>query len=96
MKYYKYQLIDYFDVWGNEEDGYEVNNSTIEFQVILPYDATVEDVIMALICKNYFTPLATKWTVEALDDGDIIELFDVENKMPLCRLDYLEEVQSNE
>ena len=96
MIYNKYQLVDYFDVWGNEEDGYEVNNSSIESQVILPYDATIEDVISALICKGYFTPLATRWTVEALDDGEIIELFAVENRMPLCRLDYIEEVQNNE
>jgi hypothetical protein len=28
MKYYKYCLVDYFDVWGNRVDGYEVNNLT--------------------------------------------------------------------
>ena len=25
----KYDLVDYFDVWGNEEDGFEVNNLAI-------------------------------------------------------------------
>ena len=96
MTYYKYQLIDYFDVWGNPEDGYEVNNLSREFNVILPHDATIEDVITALICKGYFTPLATKWTVEAWDDGTMIELYQVEDGKPLCRLEYIEEVKNND
>lgn len=92
MKYYKYRLIDYFDVWGNPDDGYEVNDLSREFYVILPHDATVEDIITALISKNYFTPLATKWTIEAWDDGTMIELYQVEDGKPLCRLEYIEEV----
>lgn len=96
MKYYKYQLIDYFDVLGNSEDGYEVNNLSREFEVILPYDSTIEDVINTLISKGYFTPLATRWTVEAWDDGEIIELYQVEDGFPLCRLEYIEEVEQNE
>ena len=45
-----YKLIDYFDVWGNETDGYEVNDK-IDTNIMLeiPYDMTDEELINKLI-----------------------------------------------
>ena len=41
-----YKLIDYFDVWGNETDGYEVNDK-IDTNIMLeiPDDITDEELI---------------------------------------------------
>ena len=45
-----YKLIDYFDVWGNATDGWEVNDiTTVEDDIILAEDLTDEEIIDFLI-----------------------------------------------
>ena len=42
---YKYRLIDYFDVWGNEQDGYDVNNlACILTGITITNDSTEKDI----------------------------------------------------
>ena len=55
-----YKLIDYFDVWGNETDGYEVNDK-IDTNIMLeiPYDVTDEELISKLINVGFFGNNAT-------------------------------------
>ena len=55
-----YKLIDYFDVWGNETDGYEVNDK-IDTNIMLeiPYDVTDEELISKLVNVDFLGNNAT-------------------------------------
>lgn len=81
-------LIDYFDVWGNEEDGWEVNDQSIEFDDLYldPY-ITEEELVEYLKSIGYFASNVTMTDLEIENGGDYIEFFQASNMMPLCRLD---------
>ena len=65
----KYKLIDYYDVWSNEEDGYEVNNlSTCVTGIEIADDTTDADIINYLKSINFLSEKATTETVEV--DGE--------------------------
>jgi hypothetical protein len=84
----KYRLINYFDVWGNEEDGWEVNNLCSEGELLLSEDATSKDILAALIDFGFIKEEAT---LEQLDisafDMDFIEFYEARNQCPLGRLE---------
>ena len=71
-----YKLIDYFDVWGNETDGYEVNDK-IDTNIILeiPYDVTDEELISKLVNVGFLGNNATvenvriEWSDETFFSG---------------------------
>jgi hypothetical protein len=86
--YNKYRLVDYFDVWGNEEDGFEVNNlAVIEDGITISDDATEQDILDLLYNMEYLnTKDPSKINVEMFDP-DMIELFDASNDCPICRLE---------
>ena len=91
----KWTLVDYFDVWGNPEDGYEVNNLSKEFDdLVIADDATNEDLVDYLISIGYLTPDA-KGKVEVEDMGDMIEFTVAETGEPLCRLEPTYDVTSS-
>ena len=48
--YYKLRLTNYFDVWGNEKDGYEVNDARIERDNI--WTNELDDKTLLNILKN--------------------------------------------
>lgn len=81
-----YTLINYFDVWGNEVDGYEVNNQCVEAEdIVIADDATDADIINYLQLAGYLnTNDASLFEVE--DNGDFIEIFAKETMMPLYSL----------
>ena len=82
-----WSLVDYFDVWGNEEDGWEVNNLSIEFNdLYLAPDITNEEIIDYLKNIGYFTKDVQMSDLSICDDGDMIEIEKADNGMPLCRL----------
>lgn len=82
----KWTLINYFDVWGNEEDGWEVNNACTEFDDLeIADDATDQDIIDYLYNIEFFrTNDIEKFEVEFL--GDWIEIYEKETMKPLCSL----------
>ena len=86
----KYKLIDYFDVWGNQENGWEVNNlCSLEEEyglLIITDDATDEEIIDYLIQIGYLGDEA-KENIRIEGDDCMIELFSKENDMPLGRLE---------
>ena len=87
----KWTLTDYFDVWGNEVDGWEVNDASIwSTDIELKDDMTDEEIIDYLISVNYLTPDA-KGIVQLVDGGDWIEIENSESSgqpgYPLGRLD---------
>ena len=67
----KLKVID-LDVWGNEEDGYEINNfhhiGTIEVPVDNPYDISEEKLKELLIDENFIRHSA-KELIELSDLG---------------------------
>lgn len=86
----QYKLIDYFDVWGNQEDGWEVNDMcTVDEEyglITITDDATDEDIVDYLIQTGYLG-IKAKGKVRIEGDDSIIELFGIEDDMPLGRLE---------
>ena len=84
-----FDLIDYFDVWGNEEDGWEVNNqAVVENKIWISDDTTDEELFNYLrdtieFFSRYaeFSDVIVEW-----DDPYFIEIFRAEDMMPLCSL----------
>ena len=84
----KYKLIDYYDVLGNEEYGYEVNNLCTRMTGIeIADDATDADIINYLKSINFLSEKATTETVEISGDDSHIELTEKETEYPLGRLE---------
>ena len=67
-----YSLINYFDVWGNAKDGWEVNNlCTEKTGITITDDATDKDMRKVKIDTS---------------DGDMMEIYAVKGMQPLGRL----------
>jgi hypothetical protein len=74
-----YQIVNYFDVWGNSEDGYEVNNQCYEDIIFLADkvdDRTIIKMLMdlgllkstAVIGENIlFTNTGDSFEIEEMD-----------------------------
>lgn len=83
-----YDLINYFDVWGNEEDGWEVNNlSRDETDIWIDDDTTDEELVDFLIDDVGFLSPSARGKVAVWNEGDIIEFEVEETGEPLCRLE---------
>ena len=83
-----YELVDYFDVWGNPEDGFEVNNlAVIEDDIVISDDSTDEEILDYLINTIGWLSPDAKTKVEVNDLGDgFIEFEVAETGEPLGRL----------
>lgn len=82
----KYELINYFDVWGNAEDGWEINNQCVELRDLVITDgATDKDILNYLVDIGFLvTSDMRKLVVE--NNGDMIEIFEKKSMKPICRL----------
>ena len=87
---YKCTLVDYFDVWGNPEEGYEVNNLSREDIFYMNDTFSDNDLIIKLIDIEYLKP-STMENFEILDEGCFIEFFEAGSHLPLFRIE-LEEI----
>lgn len=83
----KYKLIDYYDVLGDEEEGYEVNLCTCVAGIEIADDATDADIINYLKSINFLSENATTETVALSGDDFYIELTEKETGYPLGRLE---------
>lgn len=84
----KYKLIDYYDVLGNKEDGYEVNDVYTRITgVEITDNTTDEDIINYLKSINFLIESATTETIEIDGDDFCIELTEKETGYPLGRLE---------
>lgn len=84
-----YDLIDYFDVWGNEEDGWVVNNlGPIEEKIWISDDTTEEELFNFLKDNVGYFNRNTKFSDVIIEwnDPDFIEFFQSDNYYPLGRL----------
>ena len=82
-----YSLVNYFDVWGNEFDGWIVNNQCIEFEDLhIADDASDEDILQYLVSIGFLTK---DWKdISEVDDtgADLIEIRRKDDGMPICAL----------
>lgn len=86
----KYKLIDYFDVWENATDGWEVNNlCEIEDDIILAEDTTDEEIIDFLIMINYLESEAKEQVHLESQDNEMIEIVQTKDDYPLGRLEMI-------
>jgi len=79
-------LINYFDVWGNKIDGYEINNQCVEADdIVITDSASDDDIINYLQIAGYLNTNETS-LFEVYCDGDFIEICVRETGMPLYSL----------
>jgi hypothetical protein len=91
----KYELVNYFDVWGNEKNGYEVNNLCKEGQLELPENATNKDIIHAIKAFGFFKKHVRTNMLDISNDWEMIEIDQRRNGMPICRLEIIREIGGN-
>lgn len=86
--YSKWRLIDYFDVWGNEQDSYEVNDlGVVEDDIVISDDSTEQDILDFLFNIGYLKTKDINKIDVVWEDPDFIELFDKSTFYPIGRLE---------
>ena len=81
-----YTLINYFDVWGNKKDGYEVNNQCIEKDdIVITDDATPKEICEYLVQIGMLKTSDMR-RLEVIDWGNSIEINERKSGKPLFGL----------
>ena len=81
-----YTLVNYFDVWGNEEDGWDVNDCCVEREHI-PFRANFElSEVLDWLVENKFLVTSDPNRVGIRDDGSNLEVYEQGTEMPLFGL----------
>lgn len=81
-------LINYFDVWGNKKEGFEINNQCIEFDDLYIDDtSTKKEIIKYLKSINFLSKHADLRTIIIEDHGDRYELYERKTQRPICCLE---------
>lgn len=79
----KYTLINYFDVWGNAKDGYEVNNQcVVERGIFISDTATDKEIANFLKSAGYLNTSDLR-KVTIVDDGENLEIYQKRGMLPL-------------
>lgn len=80
-----YALVNYFDVWGNEKDGWQVNDSRVEGTVVINEYASDKEILTGLKGIGFLTTDdRRRLTIEIL--GEWIEVCQRKGMKPLCSL----------
>lgn len=79
----KYQLINYFDVWGNEKEGYEINNQCVEFDDWHIAGNASDKEILEFLVKSGHLKTADMRQVRIESDGENMEVYAVKGHYPL-------------
>jgi hypothetical protein len=83
-----YKLVNYFDVWGNSKDGFEVNNlAVVENEVYISDDSTNKEIVQFLKSIGYFKKTVRMNMLDIYNDGELIEFFQKKDGMPIGRLE---------
>lgn len=82
-----YDLINYFDVWADDEGGWQVNNLCVEEEGLYIDDTCTEKEILQFLVKIGFlvTSDRRKVYLDNLGDG-FIEIYQKKGNYPLGRL----------
>jgi hypothetical protein len=83
----KYRVINYFDVWGNEADGWEVNNLCEEGYILVTDYTDYEELVGHLKAMDLLHYEVKPEEIVWNNDYEMIELYEKRNQMPLFRLD---------
>ena len=82
-----YELINYIDVWGNETDGWEINDQCVEFKdLVITDDATDKDILNYLVDIGFLTTSDMRKLVVENHSREMIEIFEKKGMKPICRL----------
>lgn len=83
----KWKLVNYFDVWGDEEGGWQVNDLCVEFDDLnITDDATDKD-ILEYLRQIGFLSTSDMRRLYLEDMGDMIEIYQRKDNYPLGRLE---------
>ena len=90
----KYKIVDYIDVWGNAEDGWEVNlwfndYDTEDTCLRIAEDVTDEEIIDYLIQIEYLKPEAKELVHLESYDNEMIEIVQTKDDYPIGRLEMI-------
>lgn len=84
--YSKWKLIDYFDVWGNAKDGWDVNDwKVIEKEIVISDYATDKEIVKYLNTIGYLSTSDMR-RIAVEDMGDFIEIYQRKTMKPLYSL----------
>lgn len=90
MQTIKATVINYFDVWGNEKDGWEVNNQCLESKTLeLPEDFNNADLLKELKAKGFIKKHCRLNMLNFEQLGfESIEISERRNGMPIYCINY--------
>jgi hypothetical protein len=84
-------LVNYFDVWGNKKDGWEINNLCTEGTITLPDDFDRKDIVKAIKAIGFFKPSVR---LNMLEIEDLYPYYEISHKAagykPVCRIEIKE------
>jgi hypothetical protein len=89
--YFKLKLIDYFDVWTDNEGGYRVNNLCTLFDDIYTVDLEDRTLLNILKQTGYLKKDIRINQIIFVDEYPFIEIEQRRNNYPLGRFEVLEE-----
>lgn len=81
-----YALINYFDVWGNEKDGYEINDQCVEAENLYIDNNATDKQILGLLKTIDFLKTDDMRRVRIEDLGEDMEIYACKNRYPLGML----------
>lgn len=83
----EYSVIDYFDVWYNDEEGWFVNDlARTNFKIDINDDDTTDDIISKLVSIDYLAEDAIG-NIDIAWYDNMCELFISKTGEPICRLE---------
>lgn len=82
----KYRLINYFDVWGNKDEGFEVNNLCIEEENLYISDDSTDKEIATFLKNIGFLATDDLRKINIVNWGDMIEI-ESKGHYPIGRLE---------
>lgn len=85
------EIINYFDVWGNQKDGWEVNNMCSEGNIELPENYSHKDILKALRDASFLKKGVGLNRVIVEDLHPYYEISQKKDLMPVCRIQILED-----
>ena len=81
-----WRLLNYFDVWADEDEGWVVNDYCVEFRdLVITDDATDQDLLDYLKGIEFLTTNDPE-LVGIDDHGEVIEIYQVSDGMPIAAL----------
>ena len=88
---HKYRVVDYYDIWTDEDGGYVVNDVAKTDYVIYLSDLSDESILKGLQDVGYLKSTATLNDIHIEGDEYFLEIYELETGYPICRLDFEED-----